>query len=202
MAQGPVTTRQWQTNYDGIGNLKLVTATVQPPTAKQLLVKIKAVALNYKDGEIIEAPMKHHKTATFPDNLVIGSDAVGEVISVGSDVTSFKVGDRVLSLCFPLHQTGPAQAKYLQDSPGMTDHGVLTEYKLFEDWTVVKVPEFLTDEEAATFPIAGVTAWMSINYFNPIGQPGGAGQTMLVQGTGGVSIMGLLLGKASGMKGS
>ncbi|KPI36127.1 Zinc-type alcohol dehydrogenase-like protein [Cyphellophora attinorum] len=181
---------------------QVTTFTVATPSPTQILVKILAVALNYKDGEIIQAPMKHHKTATFPSNLVIGSDAVGQVISVGSSVTQFKPNDRVLSLCFPLHQTGPAKAAYLADSPGMTDQGVLTEYKLFEDWAVVGVPDYLTDEEAATFPIAGTTAWMSLNYFNPIGVPniGLQGKTLLVQGTGGVSIMGLQLGKASGMK--
>lgn len=196
------TSRQWQSSLDGIQRLRLETVTVPPPSPKQILVKMRAVSLNYKDGEVVEGLMKHHKSAVFPENLVICSDGVGEVVASGADVTGFKTGDRVLSLCFPLHQTGQAQPKHLGGGPGMTAHGVLTEYKLFEDWAVVKVPAYLTDEEAATFPVAGTTAWMAINGLRPMGQPGGQGQTMLVQGTGGVSMMGLILGKASGMKGS
>lgn len=194
-------TRQWQSSLDGIQNIHLETATLPSPSPTQILVKVHAVALNYKDGEVIEGLMKHHKSATFPENLVPCSDGVGEVVEAGTDVKGFKRGDRVLSLCFPLHQTGQVQAKHLVNGPGMTDHGLLTEYRLFEEWAVVKVPAYLTDEEAATFPIAGTTAWMAINGLQPLGQPGRQGQTMLVQGTGGVSIMGLVLGKASGMKG-
>lgn len=200
MTEG-TTTRQWQSNYDGIANLRLAETTVAAPKGNQILVKIKAVSLNFKDGEVIEGLMKHHKSATFPENLVPCSDGVGEVVAAGGDVKAFTVGDRVLSICFPLHQTGQVQAKHLANGPGMTDHGVLTEYRLFDESAVVKLPDYLSDEEAATFPIAGVTAWMSINCFNPIGQPGRKGETLLVQGTGGVSMMGLVLGKASGMKG-
>lgn len=199
--QADTETRQWQSSLDGIQKLRLATAMVPRPLPNQILVKMHAIALNYKDGETIEGQMKHHKSTTTPENLVPCSDGVGEVVVSGTDVKGFKAGDRVLSLCFPLHQTGQVQAKHLANGPGMTDHGVLTEYRLFEDWAVVKVPSYLTDEEAATFPIAGTTAWMAINGFRPIGQPGREGQTLLVQGTGGVSMMGLVLGKACGMKG-
>jgi NADPH:quinone reductase-like Zn-dependent oxidoreductase len=194
-------TRQWQSSLDGIDNLRFEISTVPPPSPSQILVRVRAVALNYKDGEVVEGLMKHHKTATFPENLVPCSDGVGEVVQVGNDVEGHKVGDRVLSLCFPLHQTGQVQAKHLANGPGMTDHGLLTEYRLFEEWAVVKVPTYLSDEEAATFPIAGTTAWMAINGLRPLGHSGGEGQIMLVQGTGGVSMMGLVLGKASGMNG-
>lgn len=194
--------RQWQSNYDGIQKLRLETATVPAPSPTQILVKIHAVSLNYKDGEVIEGLMNHHKSATFPENLVPCSDGVGEVIETGADVKGFKAGERVMSLCFPLHQTGQVQAKHLANGPGMTDHGLLTEYKVFEEWAVVKVPSYLSDEEASTFPIAGTTAWMAINGLSPIGQQDRQGQTMLVQGTGGVSMMGLVLGKANGLRGT
>jgi NADPH:quinone reductase-like Zn-dependent oxidoreductase len=187
---------------DGIAKLRLATVTVPSPSKGQLLIKMRAVALNYKDGEVLNGLMKHHKTATFPKSLVPCSDGVGEVIEIGEGVTKFQKGDRVLSLCFPLHQTGQIQAKDLQLSPGMTAHGCLTEYKTIDDWAVVKAPPHLSDSEAVTFPIAGTTAWMAINGLRPLGQPGGQGQTMLVQGTGGVSMMGLVLGKASGMNGT
>ena len=66
----------------------------------------------------------------------------------------------------------------------------------------MKKPEYLTDEEASTLPIAGVTAWMAINGMRPLGQAGGKGEKVLIQGTGGVAVNGLLIAKASGAEGT
>lgn len=82
-----------------------------------------------------------------------------------------------------------------------TGKGCLTQYRLFKESDVIKTPSYLSDFEACNLSIAGTTAWMAINGMRPIGQPGGAGETILVQGTGGVSIMGLLIAKASGARG-
>ena len=79
--------------------------------------------------------------------------------------------------------------------------GCLTQFRLFKESAVVKTPSYLSDTEACNFQIAGTTAWMAVNGMRPLGQPGGSGETILVQGTGGVSIMGLLIAKASGARG-
>lgn len=85
---------------------------------------------------------------------------------------------------------------------GLPLPGVLTQYRVFPDYGLVAVPDYLSDEEAATLPIAACTAWMSIQGFQPLGSPLVDGDTVvLIQGTGGVSISGLQIAKACGMKG-
>lgn len=200
MTEG-IQSRQWQSSLDGISNLHLETVPVPSPGATQILVKTLCVSLNYKDGETINGLYKHHKSSQSPPNLVPCSDSVGRVVSVGSAATLFKPGDRVISLSFPSHKTGQVQEKHLAEGLGAARHGVLTEYRVYEEGNVVRCPDYLTDEEAATTPIAGTTAWMAINGQRPLGYPGGKGESVLIQGTGGVSIMGLLIAKASGMKG-
>lgn len=84
---------------------------------------------------------------------------------------------------------------------GLPLPGVLAEYRVFSADGLVRKPEYLSDEEACTLPIAGVTAWMAINGMRPLGQAGGKGETVLIQGTGGVAVNGLLIAKASGAEG-
>lgn len=91
---------------------------------------------------------------------------------------------------------------------GLPLPGVLCEYRVFPEEGLVRKPSYLSDEEAATLPIAGCTAWMAINGFRPLGKPlGGEGveesrkEVVLIQGTGGVAIMGLLIAKAAGATG-
>lgn len=80
--------------------------------------------------------------------------------------------------------------------------GVLSEYRCFPTYGLIKVPSYLSDEEGSILPIAAVIAWMALNWMRPIGQPvRGADQVVLLQGTGGVSIAGLQLAKASGLTG-
>lgn len=85
---------------------------------------------------------------------------------------------------------------------GLPLPGVLAEYRVFPDYGLVKPPAYLSAEEASTLPIAGVTAWMAINGMRPLGQPGGKGEKVLIQGTGGVAINGLQIAKASGAEGT
>jgi NADPH:quinone reductase-like Zn-dependent oxidoreductase len=84
---------------------------------------------------------------------------------------------------------------------GLPLPGVLAEYRVFPEYGLVKAPAYLSDEEAATLPIAGLTAWMAINGMRPLGQPGGEGETVLIQGTGGVAVSGLQIAVASGAEG-
>jgi NADPH:quinone reductase-like Zn-dependent oxidoreductase len=100
------------------------------------------------------------------------------------------------------HLTGQITDEHLPSGLGLPLPGVLSEYRCFPAYGLVKAPENLTNEEGSTLPIAAVTAWMALNWIRPIGKPiQGEDHTVLLQGTGGVSITGLQLAKASGLTG-
>jgi NADPH:quinone reductase-like Zn-dependent oxidoreductase len=80
--------------------------------------------------------------------------------------------------------------------------GVLCEYRIFKENALLATPDYMSDDEACTLNVAGVTAWMAVNGTRPIGSPGGKGEVILIQGTGGVSINGLLIAKAAGAEGN
>lgn len=125
----------------------------------------------------------------------------GVVIQIGSGVSQWAVGDRVLSTFLPEHQTGQVTEKELAGSIGLPLNGVLATHRVFPAHGLVKAPSYLSDEEACTLPIAAVTAWMSINGMRPMGESGGKNEYILLQGTGGVAISGLQIAKAAGAKG-
>lgn len=143
----------------------------------------------------------HHKAIQAGDSkpLVPCADMCGEVISVGEGAT-WKVGDRVLSIFNQGHLSGAIDAESAKTGLGLPLEGSLQTHRVFPSQGLVKAPAYMSDEEAACLPIAAVTAWMSINQFRPLGQPGGKGETIVFQGTGGVSIMGLLLAHAAGAR--
>lgn len=141
----------------------------------------------------------HHKTidATSEQPLVLCSDMCAEVVAAGPNVSSWKTGDRVMSTFCQEHLTGQIKAHHMGSGLGLPLDGVLQDYRVFPEHGLVKVPDYLKDEEASCLPVAAVTAWMSINGLRPLGQAGGKGEVVLVQGTGGVSISGLQIAKAS-----
>jgi NADPH:quinone reductase-like Zn-dependent oxidoreductase len=143
----------------------------------------------------------HHKSVDQKKSIVPCSDMCGVITQIGNDVSTWKVGDRVLSTFLPDHQTGQVTEKELSRGLGLPLDGVLATHRVFPEYALVKAPSYMSDEEAATLPIAAVTAWMSINGMRPMGQNGGNGEYILLQGTGGVAISGLQIGKASGAKG-
>jgi NADPH:quinone reductase-like Zn-dependent oxidoreductase len=141
----------------------------------------------------------HHKTIGQGRQLVPCSDMCGTIVAIGS-TSVFKEGDRVLSIFNQTHQKGQIQEKDMASGLGLPNPGVLTEYRVFKDYGLVKCPDYLTDEQACTLPIAAVTAWTSINWMQPLGQHlAGKDVSIVCQGTGGVSIAGLQIAKASGM---
>lgn len=145
----------------------------------------------------------HHKT--LDDNahssLVLCSDMSGEIAAVGSNVGLWQPGDRVMSIFVQTHLTGQIKAHHMADGLGLPLEGVLQDYRVFPETGLVRTPAHLKDEEAACLPVAGVTAWMAINGLRPLGQAGGKGEVVLLQGTGGVSISGLQIAKAAGATG-
>ena len=151
---------------------------------------------------VTKGEYKHHKSAEQNATIVPCSDMCGEVVQVGSGVTRWAVGDRVLSTFLPEHQTGQVTEKELAGSLGLPLNGVLATHRVFPEYGLVLAPNYMSDEEASTLPIAAVTAWMSINGMRPMGQNGGRDEYILLQGTGGVAIAGLQIAKAAGAKGA
>ena len=140
----------------------------------------------------------HHASISQKQTLVPCSDMCGTIVS--SKSSTWESGQRVISIFNQSHLTGQIQKKDMTSGLGLPLPGVLTEYRCFPAEGLVSAPEYLTDEEASCLPIASVTAWMSINGLRPIGQPAQGGETVLLQGTGGVSIAGLQIAHAGGLK--
>ncbi|KAJ5296180.1 hypothetical protein PENANT_c021G08131 [Penicillium antarcticum] len=195
--------QQWTTPLKGLDSLTRTEAPMPVAGKGEVLVEIHAVSLNYRDVEVTNGEYKHHKTAEQDATIVPCSDMCGVVTQVGPDVTKWTVGDRVLSTFLPAHQTGQVTEKMLAGSIGLPNDGVLATHRVFPESGLVAAPMFLSDVEAATLPIASVTAWMSINGMRPMSQngtSGGKGEFVLLQGTGGVAIAGLQIAKAAGAK--
>lgn len=131
------------------------------------------------------------------------SDMCGTIVQIGptEGESPWKIGSRVLSIFNQTHLTGQVKAHNMTSGLGLPLPGVLAEYRVFSAASLVAAPDYLTDEEASTLPIAGVTAWMAINGMRPMGQPGGKGEKVLIQGTGGVAVSGLQIAAASGSEG-
>ncbi|KAJ5245818.1 Polyketide synthase enoylreductase [Penicillium chermesinum] len=142
----------------------------------------------------------HHRSVGQDATIVPCSDMSGTILTVGPGVTQWAAGDRVLSTFLPEHQTGQVSEKHLALGLGLPLDGVLATHRVFPAYSLVRTPDYLTDEEACTLPIAAVTAWMSINGMRPLGQSGGKDEYILLQGTGGVAIAGLQIAKAAGAK--
>lgn len=199
----PSSIKQWKTKQDGLEKLTQSEAPMPTPGAGEVLVKINAVALNYRDTEVIMGLYNHHDRMNTgePSALVPCSDICGTVVSLGTSATKWKPNDRVLSIFNQTHLKGQVQAEHMKHGLGLPLSGVLCEYRVFPESGLVRAPHGLSDEEACTLPIAGVTAWMAMNGMRPLGHAGGKGETVLIQGTGGVAINGLLIAKASGSNG-
>ena len=175
--------------------LESLTPVERPnPTAGpfQALVKLRAASLNYRDLLTVEG--KYNPKLPLP--LIPLSDGVGEVVAIGDGVSRVKVGDRVAANFSQKWLGGePARAKLGASLGGPLD-GMLSELRALHEDGLVHVPAHLTDEEAATLPCAAVTAWNSLINLGGLK----AGETVLVQGTGGVSLFALQFAKLAGAR--
>jgi NADPH:quinone reductase-like Zn-dependent oxidoreductase len=182
--------RIWEVqNAFGIDNLKLVDKPEPKPGHGQIVVAMKAASLNYRDLLTV-------KMGGAPLPLIPFSDGAGVVEAVGSGVTRVKVGDRVCPTFFQSWTEGPVTAEARNLALGGSVPGVLQEKMLIDAEGAIAVPDHLSFEEASTLPCAGLTAWRAIAVEAPID----ARSTVLVQGTGGVSIFALQFAKAIGAK--
>ncbi|EXJ54662.1 alcohol dehydrogenase [Cladophialophora yegresii CBS 114405] len=190
----------WQTAQDGLNRLTKSSFPLPEPGKDEVLVEIHAVSLNYRDTEVAMGLYTHHK-AIGSAKVVPCSDMCGTVVAVGDNEPGhWHVGDRVLSIFNQTHLTGQIKERDMASGLGLPLDGVLQTYRIFPVTGLVKAPNYLTDEEASTLPIAGVTAWMSLNGMKPLDNGHGDRQTVLLQGTGGVSVAGLQIAHAAGAK--
>jgi NADPH:quinone reductase-like Zn-dependent oxidoreductase len=160
-----------------------------PPGVHDVAVRIRAVSLNYRDLAVARAAKKRAK------RIVPVSDGAGEVIAVGARVTRVAVGDRVAAAFFPTWTTGPLSESHHANALGGSIDGVLAEEVVLPECAWVKIPARFSFEQASTLPCAGVTAWHALFEAAPLTP----GDTILVQGTGGVSIFALQLARAAGV---
>jgi len=165
----------------GLDHLKLIQRPIPEPRHTEVVIRISAVSLNYRDMDMVLGTYPF----SFPLPLVPTSDGVGEVVAVGEGVTRAKIGDRVLGT---FHQSWIA-GRYEEGTPqlGGSADGMLAEYVRLDQQGIAHAPSNLTDEEAATLPCAGLTSWHSLVTESQLQ----AGDTVLIQGTGGVSLFGL-----------
>ncbi len=167
----------------GVDALTLAERATPEPGPGQVRVRITASSLNYRDLATVETPQG--RVPSFP--LVPNSDAAGEVTALGSDVAGMALGDRVAGCFFQDWQDGPITAAAMQSALGGARDGVLAEEVVLDADGLVPVPAGLSDAEASTLPCAALTAWHALV------EKGGVkpGDTVLLLGTGGVSIFAL-----------
>ena len=178
--------RQYQmARVDGVETLQpvLTTVPVPVPAANEVLVRMRAVSLNRKD---IYAMDRYRANGDTAPGLSI-SDGAGTVAAIGENVTNFKVGDRVVGAFDTTWVDG-------EGSGYNARVGMLSEYVLISEATLLRIPNYMTYLEASTLPCAAVTAWNTL-FKSASLQPG---EYVLLQGTGGVSIFGLQLAAAAG----
>ena len=170
-------------DFSGPNGLRLEELPDPVPATGQVLIRMRAFSLNYRD--LMMCKGVYNPKARLP--CAMGSDGAGEVIAIGASVTRFRVGQRVASTFFRGWIDGAPPRRPLAALGAPPADGVLADLTVFDEHDAVVVPEHLSWESAATLPCAAVTAWRSlvdIGHVSP-------GETVLLLGTGGVSIFAL-----------
>jgi NADPH:quinone reductase-like Zn-dependent oxidoreductase len=176
----------------GIDGLELMERPIPQPGSGEVLVRIRAVTLNYRD--LVSVKGGYGSRQKFP--LIPLSDAAGIVEAVGPGVSRFKPGDRVFNSFFQNWIGGaPSEEKFAGAPGGMAD-GVLSQYRVFPQHALLDPPSHLSDVETAALPCAGLTAWSAVVKFGATGP----GSVVLTQGTGGVSLFALQFAKLAGAR--
>jgi NADPH:quinone reductase-like Zn-dependent oxidoreductase len=175
-----------------LAGLQLGEEPTPTPGKRDVLVKIKAASLNYRD---LLVAYGRYPGPLRPTPVPL-SDGAGEVAAVGAEVSRVKVGDRVAASNWTHWIGGRLAAQYHASSVGMTIDGVLAEYLLIDENAIVTLPAYLSFEEAAALPCAAVSAWSALNVAEPLCP----GQTVLIQGTGGVALFGLQIARMFGAR--
>jgi NADPH:quinone reductase-like Zn-dependent oxidoreductase len=181
----------WQVTGPGIEALKLTEVEAPKPGRGEVLVRVKAVSLNYRDQLLI----KNNGYARFGLPFTPCSDFAGQVVSIGQEVTRFNVGERVINNFTAGWINGnPPRVDGEVPSFGGPLQGSLAEYMSVPAEWLVKAPATLSDMEASALPCTGLTAWTSLVELGRLWP----GHTVVVQGTGGLSLFALQLGRSIG----
>jgi NADPH:quinone reductase-like Zn-dependent oxidoreductase len=178
----------------GIDRLQFVSTPFPKLGSQDILVKMQAASLNFVDLLLVEGNL--NPDLSLP--LIPVSDGAGVVEAIGDEVKAFQPGDRVVTTYIPNWIDGryTAENSHFSTRPGSGLYpGQLTEYRCFQAHELIRIPAFLSLVEASTLPIAALTAWNALAY----GQAK-PGDTVLLHGTGGVSIFALQFAKATGLR--
>lgn len=182
-------TRAWRLPAFGAGYLRLEEGALPEPGPTEVRLRVRAISLNYRDHLMVEGAYNPRQ----PLPLVPASDAVGVVEAVGAEVGVWRVGDRVCPIFSQSWLEGEPDDEALRSTLGGPLPGALAEVMVVDQTALVAPPAHLTDPEAATLPCAAVTAWRALEGVGP-------GDTVLTQGTGGVSLFALQLAAARGAR--
>lgn len=186
--------KAYEVQQFGIDNLALVDRPTPEPKAGDVLVKFHAASLNYRDFMVVSGT--YNPKMKLP--AVPFSDGAGEVSAVGEGVTKWKAGDRVMPIFAQGWFDGESSEEKRRTSLGAGAQwdGVLREFGTFSEESVVRIPEHLSYEEAATLPCAALTAWNTLSVSGNVK----AGDSVLTLGTGGVSIFAVQFAKLFGAR--
>ena len=178
--------------FGSIDGIVLRSSEDPRPGLKEVLMRVRASSLNYRDL------MVHKGGGRGPTKIGVVplSDGAGEVAAIGEGVTRVKIGDRIAGCFHPRWFGGPIKPDYLTDRLGANLDGMLAEYAVFNEEAVVLLPSHLSFEEAATLPCAAVTAWVALTGHRRVT----AGDTVLIQGSGGVAVFALQFARILGAR--
>lgn len=182
----------WNLPAFGIDALERKQQPTAEPEPGQVLIQVGAVSLNYRDLLVV---LGHYNPKMHLPRIP-ASDGAGVVKAVGEGVTRVKPGDRVCGIFMQNWIDGRPTQEKIRGALGGDIDGMLAEEVILNEQGVVKIPDYLSTEEAATLPCAALTAWNALVHAARLT----AGQTVLIQGTGGVSIFALQFAKAMGAR--
>lgn len=183
--------RAYQLTTFGLDHLQRTELPDPQPGPGQVLVKLQAASLNYRDLLLARGDL--YRSVELP--LVPVSDGAGTVVAVGPGVQRFKPGDHVTTLYKARWVAGAMRPEWVGAEPGGPDHGVMRELACFDAYALARAPAHLDHRQAATLPIAALTAWQALELARLT-----SGQSVLILGTGGVSLFALQLAKLRGAK--
>jgi NADPH:quinone reductase-like Zn-dependent oxidoreductase len=178
--------------FGSVGGIVRRSSEDPRPGLKEVLMRVRASSLNYRDLMVLRGGGRGPNKI----GVVPLSDGAGEVAAIGEGVTRVKIGDRIAGCFHPRWFGGPIKPDYLTDRLGANLDGMLAEYAVFNEEAVVLLPSHLSFEEAATLPCAAVTAWVALTGHRRVT----AGDAVLTQGSGGVSVFALQFARVLGAR--